>query len=226
MHGSRLIRLIAAVGLAIIMGGCAGSESISLEEAAYGTVFLGPDGRVIPDPRAPKVPSKRKPKKERKSASPAAPLAPTGTWNGDGIMGRPAIVIDLGAQEARFYKGGRQVGTSPISSGREGYSTPSGSFRVTQKNADHVSNLYGDYVDDSGNVIVRNVGVRRDPRPAGTRFRGAPMPYFMRVTGAVGMHGGYLPGYPASHGCIRLPMEMARIYFENAPHGTPVTITR
>ena len=50
------------------------------------------------------------------------------------------------------------------------------------------------------------------------------MPYFLRVHGGVGMHAGYLPGYPASHGCIRLPKEMALKFFEDAPVGTPVEI--
>jgi lipoprotein-anchoring transpeptidase ErfK/SrfK len=48
--------------------------------------------------------------------------------------------------------------------------------------------------------------------------------WFMRVTGGVGMHEGYLPGYADSHGCIRLPSDMARIYYHNAPIGTPVKI--
>ena len=50
------------------------------------------------------------------------------------------------------------------------------------------------------------------------------MPYFMRIHGGIGMHAGYLPGYPASHGCIRLPKEMAVHFFENAKVGTPVTV--
>jgi len=225
MNSGRGLRWLGGCGLLILMSACSGLEPVSIEEAAYSTVFLTPDGRVIPDPRAAKIAEKRRKKKARND-KPAATSAPTGTWNGDGVLGKPSITIDLAMQEARFYKGGNLVGTSPISSGREGYSTPSGSFRVTQKNADHISNLYGDYVDENGNVVVANVGVHRDRRPPGTRFRGAPMPFFMRVVGAVGMHGGYLPGYPASHGCIRMPMEMARIYFENAPSGTPVRITR
>jgi hypothetical protein len=52
-----------------------------------------------------------------------------------------------------------------------------------------------------------------------------PSDCFLRIVGAVGMPGGYLPGYPASHGCIRLPMNMAQNFYENAPHGTPVTVT-
>lgn len=145
-------------------------------------------------------------------------------WDGDGVSGSPSITIDLGEQKAFFYRDGRLVGISMISSGREGYSTPSGNFKITQKNKDHVSNLYGDYVDAGGNVVVSNVGVKRDPKPPGTSFRGAPMPYFMRFAGGVGMHAGFLPGFPASHGCIRMPERMAEIFFANVSHGTPVRV--
>ena len=93
-------------------------------------------------------------------------------WDGDGISGNPSVTIDLGEQKAFFYKSGRLVGVSMISSGREGYNTPSGAFKILQKNKDHVSNLYGDYVDGAGNVMVSNVGVKTDPMPAGARFRG------------------------------------------------------
>ena len=145
-------------------------------------------------------------------------------WDGDGEDGKPSITIDLGEQKAFFYKNNRLVGVSMISSGREGYSTPAGSFKIIQKNKDHVSNLYGDYVDGSGNVVVANVGVKKDPKPPGALFRGAPMPYFMRIHGGVGMHAGFLPGFPASHGCIRMPERMAQIFFANVSHGTPVRV--
>lgn len=145
-------------------------------------------------------------------------------WDGDGVSGSPAITIDLREQKAFFYKSGKLVGVSMISSGREGYGTPAGNFKITQKNKDHISNLYGDYVDSGGNVVVANVGVKRDPRPPGTSFRGAPMPYFMRIHGGVGMHAGFLPGFPASHGCIRMPEQMAEIFFANVSHGTPVRV--
>jgi len=74
-------------------------------------------------------------------------------------------------------------------------------------------------------VMVANVGVKKDPKPAGASFRGAPMPYFMRITPTgVGMHAGFLPGFPASHGCIRMPERMAEIFFANVSHGTPVRV--
>lgn len=177
-----------------------------LQSDSYATQYLGADGRVV----------------TRRTQ--AGKVQSSGYWNGDGVTGAPSVRIDLGTQEAYFYKGGKLVGMSPISSGREGYNTPTGSFSVIQKNADHVSNLYGNFVDDAGNIVVRNVGVNRDRCPPGAHFQGAPMPYFMRVTGAVGMHAGYLPGVPDSHGCIRMPKDMAQIFFENTSVGTPVSI--
>jgi lipoprotein-anchoring transpeptidase ErfK/SrfK len=141
-------------------------------------------------------------------------------------MGNPSIEINLTTQSAAFLKSGVEVGRSPISSGREGYTTPTGSFIIVQKNKNHVSSLYGDFVDAEGKVVVANVASNRDTRPPGTSFRGAPMPYFMRIHGGVGMHAGYLPGYPASHGCIRMPRGAAQRFFENAPLGTPVKVTR
>ena len=145
-------------------------------------------------------------------------------WDGDGVSGSPSITINLGEQKAFFYKDGRLVGVSMISSGREGYRTPHGQYKVLQKSKDHVSNLYGDYVDHGGNVVVANVGVKRDPKPPGSKFRGAPMPYFLRFHGGYGLHAGFLPGFAASHGCVRMPERMAQIFFANVSHGTPVRV--
>jgi hypothetical protein len=145
-------------------------------------------------------------------------------WDGDGVKGHPSIKINLEDQRAYFYKCNEMVVVSVLSTGREGYDTPPGEFRVVQKDVHHASSLYGDYVDRSGHLVEQNVELGRDPRPRGTVFRGASMPYFLRIEGGIGMHAGYLPGYPASHGCIRLPREMAVKFFEDAPVGTPVEI--
>jgi len=148
-------------------------------------------------------------------------------WDGDGIEGTPRIKIDLSDQKAYYYKGEELVGVSMISTGREGFDTPPGTFKVTQKNQDHRSNLYGEWIDSSGNVIDNDVDVRKKPTPPpGVRFVGASMPYFMRFNGGVGMHAGFLPGFPASHGCIRMPEYMAERFFRETPHGTQVTVTR
>ena len=145
-------------------------------------------------------------------------------WDGDGVSGPPSVVIYLKEQRAYFYKGGQLVGVSQVSAGREGHNTPIGNYKIMQKDHDHASNLYGDYVDAAGNVVQKDVDVGKDPKPPGAIFKGAPMPFFMRITGGVGMHKGYLPGYPASHGCIRMPGKMAEAFYNNVEVGTPVQI--
>jgi L,D-transpeptidase catalytic domain len=145
-------------------------------------------------------------------------------WDGDGVSGPPSVVIYLKEQRAYFYKGDQMVGVSQVSAGREGHNTPIGNYKIIQKDPDHASNLYGDYVDSSGNVVQKDVELGKDPKPPGAIFQGAPMPFFMRITGGVGMHKGYLPGYPASHGCIRMPGKMAESFYNNVEVGTPVQI--
>lgn len=146
-------------------------------------------------------------------------------WDGDHASGNPRVEVRLSEQRAYFYKGGELVGVSMISTGREGYGTITGNFKVIQKDRDHASSLYGDYVDANGNVIMKDVDTSKDKKPPGAKYVGAPMPYFMRVVGGTGLHAGFLPGYPASHGCIRMPKFMAENFFNNVSLGTPVTIT-
>jgi lipoprotein-anchoring transpeptidase ErfK/SrfK len=149
---------------------------------------------------------------------------PISYWDGDGVQGPPSIKIYLKEQRAYFYKADVLVGESQVSAGREGHNTPIGSYKIIQKDKDHASSLYGDYVDANGNVVQKDVELGKDPKPPGGIFKGAPMPYFMRIVGGVGMHEGYLPGYPASHGCIRMPGKMAETFFNNVDLGTPVQI--
>ena len=145
-------------------------------------------------------------------------------WDGANVPGSPSISISLSEQRAYFYKAQELVGVSVISTGREGFGTPMGQYKLLQKDRTHKSSLYGDYVDREGNVIQKDIDNTKDPRPAGAIFDGAKMPFFMRITGGVGMHEGFLPGYPASHGCIRMPGFMAEAFFDNVSVGTPVTI--
>ncbi len=154
-----------------------------------------------------------------------APQDTVSYWDGDNIGGKPSVKISLSEQRAYFYKNNMLVGISQLSTGREGLVTPSGHYSIIQKDVTHVSSRYGDYVDDAGNVVMPNVDVEKDKKPPGAHYKGAPMPYFMRITGGVGMHAGYLPGYPASHGCIRMPEFMAENFFKSVSTGTPVTIT-
>jgi hypothetical protein len=155
-----------------------------------------------------------------------AEFDPISYWDGDGVQGPPSIQVNLAEQRAYFYKGDQLVGVSQISAGREGHDTPPGTYKVIQKDKDHASNLYGDYVDATGAVVQKDVEAGKTPKPPGAIFKGAPMPFFMRITGGVGMHQGYLPGYPASHGCIRMPGKMAETFFSNVDVGTPVTVVK
>ncbi len=145
-------------------------------------------------------------------------------WDGDAATGAPKIRINRSEQKAYFYKGGELVGVSAISTGREEFGTPAGNFKIVQKNRDHVSSKYGNYVDSEGNILIKDVDRTKDKMPPGARYDGAKMPFFMRIHGGYGMHEGFLPGYPASHGCIRMPGFMAEAFFNSVQMGTPVTV--
>jgi lipoprotein-anchoring transpeptidase ErfK/SrfK len=149
---------------------------------------------------------------------------PAGWWEDAGVSGSPKIVVNISEQQAYFYKGKHLVGQSTVSTGKPGFSTPPGRYSVLSKSPDHVSTLFGDYVDDYGNVVRSNIDARTDRRPPGTHFDGAEMPYAMFFRGGYAMHQGYVPPFAASHGCIRLPRGMARTFFEHAPVGTPVIV--
>ncbi len=124
---------------------------------------------------------------------------------------------------AYLLQNGRPVLASPISSGRYGHLTKNGAFKILEKERTHYSSMYGKIVDARGNTIVADADA--DMRvPPGGKFIPAPMHYFMRFTGADGMHAGYLPGYPASHGCVRMPPENAIAFFNSVSVGTPVTV--
>jgi len=199
MNTRTLITLAAAVSLV----GCVNYDQ---RLTSKNTAYLGVGGDVV-------------------SRSKASTLADANSyWDGDGVQGAPSVVINLTEQTASFYKGGRLVGRSAISSGREGHETPIGRFKIIDKDIDHASNLYGDYVDAQGKIVKANIDVKVDPVPPGAHFDGAKMPYFMHFAPGVGMHQGFLPGVPDSHGCIRMPEYMAKIYFANVQKGTPVEV--
>ena len=132
---------------------------------------------------------------------------PAGYWNGDGVPGSPKTVVSISEQHAYFYKGKHLVGESTVSTGKPGFGTPPGTYTVVSKDKDHVSTVFGDYVDDFGNVVKSNIDSRKDSKPRGSHYDGARMPYAMFFRGGYAMHRGYVPPYAASHGCIRLPAE-------------------
>jgi lipoprotein-anchoring transpeptidase ErfK/SrfK len=135
------------------------------------------------------------------------------------------VIVSITKQRAYLMTGDQIAIDSPISSGKRGHTTPNGSFSVLEKDKDHHSSLYGDYKDTSGRTVRGGVSARIDSAPSGTHFVGASMKWFMRLTGeGVGMHVGILPGYPASHGCIRMPEPAAAAFYSHVKVGTPVLV--
>lgn len=151
-------------------------------------------------------------------------------WNAElaaSTQGASSVVIYLDKQKAHFFKGGTEVGWTYIATGTASHPTPSGSFRIIEKTADKISNLYGKLLDFDGNVVDGDFNISKESLPEGYRFSPARMPLYMRLTNdGVGMHVGPIPkpGRTASHGCIRLPRAMAEKFFANTSIGTPVTI--
>jgi len=136
-----------------------------------------------------------------------------------------SIYVSLSKQRAYFKVGDEVAIDTPISSGKRAGMTPQGSYKIMEKDKDHRSSIYGDFVSKSGVVVRGGVSTKIDSAPSGTTYRGAPMRWFMRLTNeGVGMHTGILPGYPASHGCIRLPDEIANMFYDRVSIGTPVTV--
>ena len=148
-------------------------------------------------------------------------------WNGGSRPGPLSVNIDLSEQKAYLFKGGENVGWTYVASGRSGFQSPTGTFRIMEKIVDKRSNRYGMIVDSNGDVVNSNATAGVSRVPPGCHFVGAKMPYWMRITGyGVGMHAGAIPntGSPASHGCIRLPRDMAQTIFQHASIGSRVTI--
>lgn len=161
--------------------------------------------------------------------NPLAAVMPTPTpmpgWWEDSGGGDARIVVHIAEQKAYFYKGKHLVGESTVSTGKKGFGTPPGHYSIVSKDKNHFSSEFGDYVDRDGNVLVSNIDVRKDRCPKGGHFDAAKMPYCMHFNGGYAMHQGYCPPYAASHGCIRVPQGMAEKFYDNAPVGTPITVT-
>jgi hypothetical protein len=113
-------------------------------------------------------------------------------------IGPLVIAISIDRQMLKLYDANGLYAESPVSTGMKGHSTPMGVFSVIQKNKYHKSNIYS----------------------------GAPMPFMQRITwSGIAMHAGVLPGYPASHGCIRMPMAFATKMWGWTRMGARVVIT-
>jgi hypothetical protein len=129
----------------------------------------------------------------------AATLQPgESVWHPKAASGGSLLLtIDLTAQRLTVYRDGALVAASAISTGTLGRETPTGVFTILQKDKDHRSNLYNS----------------------------APMPYMQRLTwDGIALHGGSLPGHPASHGCVRLPQAFAQKLFSETRRGDTVVV--
>ena len=135
------------------------------------------------------------------------------------------IVIHLAAQRAEFMVGREVAVDTPISSGKRGAPTPVGKFAVLEKIRSQQSAMYGSFVDRLGRTVRSGISMKLDAAPAGTRYVADPMPYFCRFTETgFGLHAGTLPGYPAAHGSVRVPPDVARLIYEKVRVGTPIEI--
>jgi len=112
-------------------------------------------------------------------------------------VGQMVLVVSLPEQRLHVYRNGVRIGISTISTGKPGKETPTGVFEILQKEKMHRSNLYDD----------------------------AKMPFMQRLTwDGIALHSGRLPGYPASHGCVRLPNAFAQMLYAETERGTKVVI--
>ncbi len=137
------------------------------------------------------------------------------------------LEISILDQRARLYKtnGDKKqlVIDTYVSTGKNGYATPTGSFSVKEKLKDKRSTLYGEFLNSSGQSIGGG-HIREMPSHA-ARFQGTEMPYWLRIDGPIGLHVGPVPNYPASHGCIRVPASIQPLIFSKVDIGTPVVVT-
>ena len=119
-------------------------------------------------------------------------------WDpGRSPIGEVVIIVSIPEQIVHVYRGGIEIGKATCSTGRKGHATPTGVFVVLEKDINHVSSLY----------------------------KGAKMPFMERLTWrGVALHAGNLPGYPASHGCIRMPYDFAQLLFGVSHLGVAVIV--
>jgi lipoprotein-anchoring transpeptidase ErfK/SrfK len=119
-------------------------------------------------------------------------------WRPDRADSGPVdVVVSIKAQRAYVFRQNKLIAISTVSTGRKGNDTPTGSFPILQKKRMHHSNLYNN----------------------------APMPNMQRMTwDGVALHAGNIPGYPASHGCVRLPMEFSKLLFGVTRIGSTVHV--
>jgi hypothetical protein len=134
-----------------------------------------------------------------------------------------SLEISLGEQRGLLLVRTAITMDFPVATGKKSHPTPAGSFTIRAKEKNYFSNLYGKIYDAQNAVLVGDADTRTDLVPEGGRFEGAMMPYWMRIT-LDEVDVGYVPGRPASHGCIRIKRDAATQIFGLVDVGTPVVI--
>ncbi len=138
--------------------------------------------------------------------------------------GSHSIYICLNDQRGQYLVDGLVAMDFPISSGIKSFPTKTGNYKVLHKEEDHDSNLYGKMYDADGKCINADA-YPTDEVPEGGRYVPSPMPYWQRLTWAgLGLHVGKVRRKPASHGCVRLPRNVAKTLYEQTSVGSRVTI--
>ncbi len=150
----------------------------------------------------------------------------TWTWTPEASPEGPVkIEVFLKEQRMFVWRGNEIIAETEISSGRSGFETRPGYYKIIQKRPHHTSNMYGTVVNKETGAVVTPNATPRTPVPAGAYYRPAPMPHWQRLTNSgLGFHAGFLPGRADSHGCIRLPEVMAENVYSVTQVGTPVVI--
>lgn len=164
-------------------------------------------------------------------AQPAYPTT-SAVYTNEGLLplitsANSKIIVCLPQQRCRVYVNGKVAMDWPVSTGQNGHETPTGVFRVLQKEPDHKSNRYGKIVNSGGRTTDSNADLNNG-LPEGSSFEGASMPFWNRLTwDGVGIHAGkVVPGKRLSHGCVRTPAAVARKFYNHSVIGMPAYITR
>lgn len=149
------------------------------------------------------------------------PILEAGFWHDPShLPGEPKIVIKKAEQRAYFYKGDALVGMTPVSTGRPGRGTPTGHYTVAEKVFVRYSGTFGSVKDNKTHeTVIPEFNTKKDKLPAGTYYEPARMAYCLRFFNGYCMHQGYVTGEPISNGCIRVPQDMAFLFYQHAKTG-------
>lgn len=178
---------------------CAMAMAMALPLAAQTTKLAAVPGPAVSQPPATR-PAATRPAAARPVVSAMTPVLKPGqfVWMPElAPQGPVVIVVSLPEQRAHVYRNGVRIGVSTVSTGKRGHETPTGVFTILEKRREHYSNLYDN----------------------------APMPFMQRLTwDGIALHAGRIPGYPASHGCVRLPHAFSEKLFATTSRGMTVVI--